>query len=175
MPLNSAGTRALAQSGQPWPPAGGFFAAEISLFVGQLVNRCPGIQSIWAIGNRADGEVADLAGPFGWDLVAFADGATLRYLRNAADLHRADVLLRVVTDGDRFEAAWGKLQVSGSLFQWDWCQANGDEAYYSEARWKEGAQAGNVERTRRKATCLWQAERAGAYRRNPRTRRDGPA
>jgi hypothetical protein len=100
---------------------------------------------------------------------------TLRHLREATDLHRVDVLLRVVTDGDRFEVAWGKLQVSGSLFQWDWCQTSEDQAYYSEARWKEGAQTGNVERTRRKAACVWQAAPAGAYRRNPRTRRGGPA
>jgi hypothetical protein len=146
MSLNSAGT------------------TEISLFVGQLVDRCPAMRSIWVIGNRANGEVLDSPRPIDWDLVAFADMRTLRRLRKATDLHRVDVLLRVVIDGDRFEAAWGKLHVSGSLFQWDWCQANGNEAYYSEARWKGRVETGNVERTRRKAACVWQSTPANANR-----------
>ena len=106
----------------------------ISLFVSQLADRYPAIQSIWMIGDRADGDVLDSHGPFEWDLVAFADQPTLRRLRSATDLHRADVLLRVVTDGDRFEVPWGE-QLSGSLYQWDWRQATETEAYYSEARW----------------------------------------
>jgi hypothetical protein len=146
MSLNSAGT------------------TGISVFVGQLVDRFPAMRSIWMIGNRANGEALDSPGPFDWDLVAFADTPTLHRLRKATDLHRVDVLLRVVTDGDRFEVAWGKLRVSGSLFQWDWCQANGKEAYYSEARWKGRAETGNVERTRRKAACVWRSMPVSASR-----------
>jgi hypothetical protein len=116
------------------------------------------------IGNRANGEVLDSPGPLDWDLVAFADTPTLRHLRRATELHRVDVLLRVVTDGDRFEVAWGKLHVSGSLFQWDWCQATEEEAYYSEARWKGRLETGNVERTRRKAACVWQSTPVSASR-----------
>jgi len=127
----------------------------ISLFVGQLVDRCPSLQSIWTIGDRADGEVLDSHGPFDWDLVAFADEPTLHRLRKATDLHRPDVVLRVVTDGDRFEVAWGRRPVSGSLFQWDWRQATEKEAYYSEARWRAPAGTGSVERTRRRAACVW--------------------
>jgi hypothetical protein len=129
----------------------------ISLFVGQLVDRYPAMRSIWMIGDRADGTVLDSRGPFDWDLVAFADNATLRSLRRATDLHRPDVLLRVVTDGDRFEVPWGRLHMSGSLFQWDWRQATENEAYYSEARWSEPEGTGNVERTRRRAACVWQS------------------
>jgi len=114
------------------------------------------------IGDRADGEALDSHGPFDWDLVAFADQPTLRRLRGATDLHRADVLLRVVTDGDRFEVPWGKPHMSGSLFQWDWRQASETEAYYSEARWTLPMKTGNVERTRRRATCVWQSAPAGA-------------
>lgn len=88
-------------------------------------------------------------------LVAFADRPALIQLRNATDLHRGDALLRVVLDGDRFELAWGDLSMSGSLFQWDWCQASEHDAYYSEARWGDPMEAGNVNRTRRKAACVW--------------------
>jgi hypothetical protein len=122
------------------------------------------MRSIWMIGDRADGDVLDSHGPFGWDLVAFADKQTLRCLRNATDLHRVDVLLRVVTDGDRFEIAWGTPHVSGSLFQWDWREATEKEAYYSEARWSEPAGTGNVERTRRKGACVWRSAPARASR-----------
>jgi len=134
----------------------------ISLFVGQLAERYPAIRSIWMIGDRADGDGLDCHGPFDWDLVVFADKPTLRQLRWATDLHRADVLLRVVTDGDRFEMPWGTLQQSGSLFQWDWRQVTETDAYYSEARWTLPMRTGNVERTRRRAACVWRSAPAGA-------------
>jgi hypothetical protein len=136
----------------------------ISLLVSQLTDRYPAMRSIWMIGSRADGDALDSQGPFDWDLVVFADAPTLRSLRKATDLHRADVLLRVVTDGDRFEVPWGKVHLSGSLFQWDWRQASEQEAYYSEARWTLPMEAGNVERTRRRAACVWRSEPDGASR-----------
>lgn len=138
----------------------------ISVLVDQLAGRCPAMRSIWAIGSRADGGMLDARGPFDWDLVAFADASTLRALRRATDLHRADVLLRVVIDGDRFEVAWGRPYICGSLFQWDWREATNREAYYSEARWTLPAGTGNVERVRRRAACLWRSE-PGASRRAP--------
>jgi hypothetical protein len=130
----------------------------MSLLVDQLAGRCPAMRSIWAIGSRADGGMPDAQGPFDWDLVAFADASALRALRKATDLHRADVLLRVVIDGDRFEVAWGKLHLSGSLFQWDWRQTSEQQAYYSEARWTLPEGTGTVERVRRRAACLWRSE-----------------
>jgi hypothetical protein len=133
------------------------------LFLSQLAGRYPAVRSIWAIGDRADGGVPDLQSSFDWDLVVFADKPTLRGLRKATDLHRADMLLRVVVDGDRFEVAWGKLHLSGSLFQWDWREATEREAYYSEARWTQPEGTGAVERVRRRAVCLWRSE-SGASR-----------
>jgi len=136
----------------------------ISLFISQLADRCPAMQSIWMIGARANRDVTDSPGPFHWDLVAFADIASLCYLRKAQDLHRADVLLRVVTDGDRFEIAWGDSHTSGSLCRWGWRQATQTEAYYSEARWAPPAGTGHVERTRCKAARVWQSAPASASR-----------
>src|SRR5258705_9454903 len=36
------------------------------------------------------------------------------------------------------------------------------EAFYSEARWTSPVGTGNVERTRRRAVCVWQSASAGA-------------
>jgi hypothetical protein len=130
---------------------------DLSLFVEQVTDRYRTVRSIWVIGACADAEMRDAASSFDWELIAFADVATLRALRRATDLHRPDVLLRVVIDGDRFQVAWGPLHMSGSLFQWDWREASERQAYYSEARWTLPAVSGDVERVRRRATCLWRA------------------
>lgn len=138
------------------------FVRDISSLVDQLAVRYPAIRSIWLTGHRADGGAPELPRPFDWELVAFADEPVLRSLRKATDLHRTDVLLRIVIDGDRLEVAWGKLHLSGSLFQWDWREATELAAYYSEARWSLPAGTGNVERVRRRAACLWRSKsRAG--------------
>jgi hypothetical protein len=130
----------------------------ISLFADQIADRYQAVRSIWVIGARAGGDMPDAQSAFDWELVAFAEAATLRALRRATDLHRPDVLLRVVTDGDRFHVAWGPLHMSGSLFQWDWREASERHAYYSEARWTLPAGTGNVERVRRRAACVWRSK-----------------
>ena len=130
--------------------------SPISPFLSELQASCPAVSSVWLIGERAGSPAPHAADPRVWDLVAFADGASLRRLRKALHLHRSDVRLRVVTDGDHFAAAWGDLPGLGSLLQWDWVQAGKGEAFYSEASWREPAQTGLVERTRRRALCLWQ-------------------
>jgi len=103
----------------------------ISLFLDQLAEHCPDIRSVWVIDARAEDEVIGTCGPFGWDLIAFADEETLEQLRAATDLQRSDVRLRVVTDGNRFEPAWGDAALSGSLSAWGWKRVSEREAYYS--------------------------------------------
>lgn len=103
----------------------------ISLFLDQLAEHCPDIRSVWVIGDRADDETSRSYGPFGWDLLAFADEGTLRQLREATDLHRSDVRLHVVTDGNRFEPAWGDAALSGSLSGWNWKRVSEREAFYA--------------------------------------------
>jgi hypothetical protein len=149
-------------------------SAGISRFVNQLAYRCPAMRSIWRIGELADRDAMDSPRPFDWELVAFADLATLHYLRNAADLHRADVLLRLVTDGDRFEIAWGALERSGSLVSWGWRRATKVEAYYSEARWARPAEAGDVERRRRRAACVWHSAPVSASQPGLRNQHHSP-
>lgn len=115
------------------------------------------MSSLWLIGERAASATPHAFGPQVWDLVLFADDASLRRVRSATHLHRHDVRLRVVTDGDRFAAGWGEAFADGSLFQWEWRESGASEAYYCEARWREPPQAGLVERTRRRALCLWRS------------------
>jgi hypothetical protein len=103
----------------------------ITLYLDQLAEHCPDIRSVWEIGARADDEVLGTCAPFGWDLLVFADLDTLHELRAASALHRPDVRLRVVTDGDRFEPAWGDVAQSGSLLDWGWRRVNEREAFYS--------------------------------------------
>ena len=106
------------------------------------------------LGQRAQAGPPDLERPCHWDLLAFGDRAALDRLRGASDLRRADVLLRVVVDGNRFEAAWGGAGAGGSLLQREWREASERDAYYSEAffAWGRGHR---IARIRRKAVCLW--------------------
>ena len=115
------------------------------------------VRSVWMIGERAESELPYASGPALWDLLAFGGAADLWRVRLATQLHRQDVRLRIVTDGDRFGTAWGDSPAHGSLHQWDWVRAGEREAFYSEVRWREPAREGLVERMRRRALCLWQA------------------
>jgi hypothetical protein len=120
-----------------------------------LEAQCPAVRSVWMLGARAASAAPHEPGHLVWDLLIFADAATLQRLRTAMHLHRQDVRMRVVTDGDRYAVAWGDLPGYGSLFEWDWVEPSEAEAFYSEAQWHEPASAGAVTRVRRKALCLW--------------------
>jgi len=96
-------------------------------FLGQILARCAFLRSMWLIGARADGAVQE--GAYTWDLLGFGDARTLQQLRNATELHRADVQFRVVVDGDRFHVAWGSDPEYGSLFEWAWQPISAVEAY----------------------------------------------
>jgi hypothetical protein len=125
--------------------------ADIKRFVSSVVVGCPEISSVWSMDHAGD-QPAPTAVQY--ELLAFADKATLQRLRRSENLQRADVEFLVVIDGDVFESAWGPRKLSGSLARWAWRQISPHEAYYDEARW---AQAGSVVRVRRKALLLWQA------------------
>ena len=99
--------------------------------------------------------------PLRHELLAFADAATLARLRKSEHLHRADVELLVVVDGDLFESAWGPRKLSGSLARWAWRQISPHEAYYDESRWSQcDGDAGAVVRVRRRAIIVWQRQGA---------------
>jgi hypothetical protein len=144
-----------------WPPARSpkirrMRDNDLAGFLARLVERGPGIRAVWSLGNPDDA-----AQPSGRELLAFADRPTLERLRAAEDLHRADVQLLVVVDGDRFENAWGPCRLSGSLARWAWRQVSPAVAYYDESKWAQRhGEAGTVVRVRRKALLVWQPQLA---------------
>ena len=127
---------------------------EISRFLSRVLERFLDIQDVWLIAPQTDPEADAKDAAPRWNLLAFADAATLQRLRKASDLHRGDIDLFVVTDGDQFESAWGRARLSGSLVRWAWRRALGGEAFYSEARWAGANGAAEVVRVRRKAVLL---------------------
>jgi hypothetical protein len=128
-------------------------ATESSSFLSRLLLHCLSVRSVWSVGH----DRLELQAPHeGRELLVFADGHTLHKLRQNDHLHRADLQLFVVIDGDRFESAWGPQRVSGSLARWAWREIGRDIAYYDESKWADRAgDASAVVRVRRKAFLLW--------------------
>ena len=127
---------------------------ELPAFVADLLLGCLDIRSVWSLDHRPGETPLPTAAR---RLLAFADPMTLRHLRTREDLHRTEISLLVVVDGDRFENAWGPSCLSGSLARWAWRQVSPQEAYYDEARWvAPDGDGGDVVRVRRKALLLWE-------------------
>jgi hypothetical protein len=126
---------------------------ELSSYLSDVLHRCLDMRAVWSIGhNEEDRDPSSRA------LLAFADRPTLEILRKSDSLHRPEVELLVVLDGDRFENAWGRQRLSGSLARWAWRPVTPDLAYYDESRWAaRSANPGSVVRVRRKAFLLWRA------------------
>ena len=118
---------------------------EVSAFLPSLLVRCLDLRAIWSMGG----------GNALYGLLAFADGRTLELLRRSETLHRCDIELLVVVDGDRFENAWGPRRISGALSRCAWREVESGVAYYDESRWAEGEGSGSVVRVRRNARLIW--------------------
>ena len=126
---------------------------ELAPFLSDVLQRCIDMRAVWSIGHSEEDRE-----PSCRELLAFADRATLELLRKSDSLHRPDVELLVVLDGDRFENAWGRQRLSGSLARWAWRPVSPELAYYDESRWAgQAVNTGNVVRVRRKAFLLWRA------------------
>jgi hypothetical protein len=136
---------------RPAPPAA---------FLYRLLRQSVDIRAIWSVGHCAAYGAANHPAT-STELLAFADHATLASLRKCSELHRSDVELLVVVDGDAFESAWGERQVSGSLSRWAWHEVSPEHAFYDEARWaSHPGESGGVVRERREAYLIWRlAER----------------
>lgn len=125
--------------------------AELSAFLSSVLVSCLDIRAVWS--SSAPGSCLAAASH---QLIVFADRPTLLSLRRCDGLHRADVELLVVFDGDQFENAWGQQRLSGSLSRWAWRQVNNELAYFDESRWAQReADAGAVVRVRRQAVLIW--------------------
>jgi hypothetical protein len=99
---------------------------DIGMYVDMLRKRCPSIDEVWLVGPRANGSEQRNED---WDLLAFGDGPALRDLRSDDALHRDNVNLIIVTDGDRYERVWGDRS-SGSLSTLEWQRRDPQSATY---------------------------------------------
>lgn len=130
-------------------------ATDIDAFVAELLARCPMIRSIWLVADSANAG-SPVARPYTWDMIAFADPMTLHRLRRAVSLHRRDVRLRVLGEGNRLEHAWGGTGRDAVLLAADWQPSSPGEGHYTECDAPTEKLRGADHRTRRKATCVWQ-------------------
>jgi hypothetical protein len=124
--------------------------ARWSGYVHEVLASSLDIRAIWSIGHgpiEYRGDAQQLR------LLAFGSAAVLERLRKCDRLHRADVELLVVVDGDFFASAWGPAVWTGSLARWAWQETAPGEAYYDESRWAQSG--GQVVRIRRRALLLW--------------------
>lgn len=125
-------------------------------FLREVLASSLDIRSIWWIGHAPREERRD-APPL--QLLAFGSAAVLERLRKSDRLHRPDVELLVVLDGDCFASAWGPALWTGSLARWAWRETSPGEAFYDESRWAQAAgQGGTVVRVRRSALLLWRRQ-----------------
>jgi hypothetical protein len=130
----------------------------IAGFVYALAACYPAIRSVWLIGENASPTDAGDAAASPWQLMAFANRHTLIGLKSSTGLHRRDVRLSVVTDGNRFEGAWGAAADAGSLTDANWVESNRGEAFYSDPAARNGSSSvAAVPPSRRRAVCLWRS------------------
>ena len=132
--------------------------AGLSAFLSRVLVSCLEIRAVWS-----SADAGSCLASASHQLIVFADKPTLLRLRRSDQLHRADVELLVVFDGDRFENAWGTQRLSGSLSRWAWRQVSDELAYFDESKWahREG-DPGAVVRVRRQAMLIWAAAAVGA-------------
>lgn len=129
--------------------------AGLSKFLSRVLVSCLEIRAVWS-----SADAGSLLVPASHQLIVFADKPTLLSLRRSGELHRADVELLVVFDGDQFENAWGPQRLSGALSRWSWRQVSDELAYFDESKWAHPERnAGTVVRVRRQAVLIWAAER----------------
>jgi hypothetical protein len=125
----------------------------LSAFLSRVLVSCLEIRAVWSSADAGSSLAAA-----SHQLIVFADTKTLASLRRSDQLHRADVELLVVFDGDHFENAWGPQRLSGSLSRWAWRQVSDELAYFDESKWAPSASdAGAVVRVRRQAVLIWAA------------------
>jgi hypothetical protein len=114
---------------------------ELGMYLDRVRKLCPSIEQVWALGPRVnDAEARHTS----WELLAFGDSSALETIRADRGLERDDLVLLVVTDGDRYENAWGDPR-PGRLSEVEWHLDDPHTASYVEpigaARAEPGARA----------------------------------
>jgi predicted nucleotidyltransferase len=125
---------------------------QIERFLEQVSASSPGLGSIWLIGSRANGTATASSD---WDFIAFGTEATLQFLRTATHLHREKTDFLVVTNGEDFQVAWGEIDKTGSLSEWNWRERSKTEAEYMQSKWVEREECSRVEVIDRRAVLVW--------------------
>lgn len=111
---------------------------DLADYVATLKAAFPAIESIWWIGSRANPTSPRRPRPDSdWDLVAFADRATLDALRARSELHRDDVDLLVVFDGEHYVKPFDAAAEERLWSAWNWTQLNDNRASYETSYWPE--------------------------------------
>lgn len=99
-----------------------------------VTEQCSEIDEVWLIGSRANNSVrADSD----WDFIAFGSEETISYLRHRQELHRDDVDLLVVYNGNHFRKPWGDQEKAGSLADWRWRLVAEGQAQYEGVKWRD--------------------------------------
>lgn len=114
---------------------------EIGMYVDELRRQCPSLEEVWALGPRVSTTDPDAS----WDLLAFGDVAALETVRRNRSLHRDDVTLVIVTDGDSFETAWGEDRRRGRLTALGWRLEDPQTASYRAPVTDNGSDAAAAE------------------------------
>lgn len=100
---------------------------EIEIWLQRLIESAPQLTEIWLIGSRANDTASENSD---WDFIAFSTSA----LDMPEELHKPDVDLLVIYDGNSFSNAWGDKK-SGSLSVWQWQPASEIRATYQGEKW----------------------------------------
>lgn len=115
---------------------------------------CPLIKAIWLVGDSPD-RPRHAIRLYTWDLIASADPLALQRLRKSVKLHRSDVRLRVMSDDNRLDNAWGGEFGARVPVASQWEPLSAEEGYYVECL-PSREPGGSDQRKRRKAICMWQ-------------------
>jgi len=99
---------------------------ELGMYVDGLRKRYPSLDEVWLLGPRVNEEEKRGSD---WDLLAFGDAHALAAIRSDRSVHRDDLNFMVVTDGDRFEKAWGDPE-PGRLADLQWRREDPHSATY---------------------------------------------
>jgi predicted nucleotidyltransferase len=125
---------------------------QLRIFLKQIADSSPELDSIWLIGSRANGTATESSD---WDFIAFGTSSTLETLRSDTRLHREKTDFLVVTNGEDFEAAWGEIDKTGSLSEWEWKVLSASESEYTQSKWVEREEGSRVECTRSRGIKVW--------------------
>jgi hypothetical protein len=127
---------------------------HINAFIDEVLACCPLIEAIWLVADPAGGS-RHAVRLYTWDLIACADPMTLHRLRKTVKLHRSDVRLRVMSDANRLDNAWGGDFGASVPVASQWEPSGPGQGHYIECL-RAGEPGSSEQCKRRQAVCLWQ-------------------